>query len=123
LSYAASREQFGKVIAGHQAVQMLVADMSIGVETARSTLYDAISAFVDKASDASRLAAIAKIYASDMAMRVASDGIQVHGGAGYVTDFPAEMFLRDAKIGQIYEGTNQILRMVIARTFFGDAAR
>ena len=123
LSYAASREQFGKLIAGHQAVQMLVADMSIGVETARSTLYDAVAAFMDKAPDSSRLAAIAKTYASDVAMRVASDGIQVHGGAGYVSDFPVEMFLRDAKIGQIYEGTNQILRMVIARTYFGDAAR
>ena len=54
---------------------------------------------------------------------MASDGVQVHGGAGYVSDFPVEMFLRDAKIGQIYEGTNQILRTLIARTYFGDAAR
>ena len=102
---------------------MLVADMAIGVETARSTLYDAVSAFVANDPESSRLAAIAKTYCSDIAMQVASDAIQVHGGAGYVSDFPVEMFLRDAKIGQIYEGTNQILRTLIARTYFGDAAR
>jgi hypothetical protein len=123
LSYAAVRTQFGKPIAGYQAVQTLVADMSIGVHTTRSIVYDALGAFVERAPDASRLAAIAKTYASDTAMAVASDAIQVHGGAGYVTDFPVEMFLRDAKIGQIYEGTNQILRMVIARTYFGELAR
>jgi len=123
VSYAGVREQFGKVIAAHQAVQILVADMAIGVETARSTLYDAIGAFLAKDSDSSRLAAIAKTYCSDIAMKVASDAIQVHGGAGYVNDFPVEMFLRDAKIGQIYEGTNQILRTLIARSYFGNAAR
>ena len=123
LRYAAVRKQFGKEIAGYQGVQFLIADMSIGVETTRSTVYDAIRAFIEKAPDASRLAAIAKTYASDVAMEVASNAVQVHGGAGYVTDFPVEMFLRDAKIGQIYEGTNQILRMVIARTYFGDLAR
>lgn len=123
LSYAAARAQFGKRIAAHQAVQLLIADMSIGVETARSMVYDAIAAFRDNAPDTTRLAAIAKIYASDMAMQVTSDGVQVHGGAGYVSDFPVEMFLRDAKIGQIYEGTNQILRSLVARSHLGDAAR
>jgi alkylation response protein AidB-like acyl-CoA dehydrogenase len=123
IEYAAVRRQFGREIAGYQAVQFLVADMAIGVHTTRSTLYDAMRAFVDGDPEAGRLAAIVKTYASDTAMRVASDAVQVHGGSGYVRDFPVEMFLRDAKIGQIYEGTNQILRMVIARTYFGDLAR
>jgi hypothetical protein len=123
LDYAAVRKQFGREIAGYQGVQFLIADMAIGVHTTRSVVYDAMHAFVDGDAESSRLAAIAKTYASDTAMKVASDAIQVHGGAGYVRDFPVEMFLRDAKIGQIYEGTNQILRMVIARTYFGDLAR
>lgn len=123
IEYAAIRKQFGKEIAGHQGVQFLIADMAIGVHTTRSTLYDATAAFVDGDAESSRLAAIAKTYASDTAMKVASDAVQVHGGAGYVRDFPVEMFLRDAKIGQIYEGTNQILRMVIARSYFGNLAR
>ncbi|OLT09047.1 acyl-CoA dehydrogenase [Pseudonocardia sp. CNS-139] len=123
VEYASVRTQFGREIAGYQGVQFLVADMAIGVHTTRSILYDAMNAFVAGDPEASRLAAVAKTYASDVAMKVASDAVQVHGGAGYVTDFPVEMFLRDAKIGQIYEGTNQILRMVIARTYFGDLAR
>jgi len=123
VAYATTRTQFGREIAGYQGVQFMVADMSIAVHTARSTLYDAMQAFVSGDPEASTLAAVAKTYASDIAMQVASDAIQVHGGAGYVSDFPVEMFLRDAKIGQIYEGTNQILRMLIARSYFGDLAR
>jgi len=121
--YAGERKQFGKEIAAYQGVQFLIADMAIGVYTSRAMIYDAVRAFTDKHPDASRLAAIAKTYASDVAMNVASAGVQVHGGAGYVRDFPVEMLLRDAKINQIYEGTNQILRMVIARTYFGELAR
>ena len=113
----------GKPIAHFQGVQFLVADMAIGVNAARSLVYDAAAAFVAGSPDASRLAAIAKTFASDMAMSVTSDGVQVHGGSGYVRDFPVEMLMRDAKINQIYEGTNQVLRMVIARTYLGDAAR
>jgi alkylation response protein AidB-like acyl-CoA dehydrogenase len=104
-------------------VQFLVADMAIGVYTSRAMVYDAMRAFTQQDPDASRLAAIAKTYASDVAMNVTSSGVQVHGGAGYVSDFPVEMLMRDAKINQIYEGTNQILRMVIARTYFGELAR
>jgi alkylation response protein AidB-like acyl-CoA dehydrogenase len=121
--YAAERKQFGKEIAGYQGVQFLVADMAIGVHTSRAIVYDAVRAFVTNHPDASRLAAIAKTHASDVAMDVASAAVQVHGGAGYVRDFPVEMLLRDAKINQIYEGTNQILRMLIARSYFGDLAR
>jgi alkylation response protein AidB-like acyl-CoA dehydrogenase len=121
--YATERKQFGKEIAAYQGVQFLVADMAIGVHAARSLIYDAAQALVAGREDVSRLAAMAKVFASDMAMAVTSDGVQVHGGAGYVRDFPVEMFMRDAKIGQIYEGTNQILRMLVARTYFGDVAR
>ncbi|MBB5167842.1 acyl-CoA dehydrogenase family protein [Mycobacterium sp. AZCC_0083] len=121
--YAGQRKQFGKEIAAYQGVQFLIADMAIGVYTSRAMVYDAVRAFTQQHPDASRLAAIAKTYASDVAMEVASAGVQVHGGAGYVRDFPVEMLLRDAKINQIYEGTNQILRMLIARTYFGELAR
>jgi hypothetical protein len=121
--YAGQRKQFGKEIAGYQGVQFLIADMAIGVYTSRAMVYDAVRAFTQRQPDASRLAAIAKTYASDVAMTVASAGVQVHGGAGYVRDFPVEMLMRDAKINQIYEGTNQILRMLIARSYFGELAR
>jgi alkylation response protein AidB-like acyl-CoA dehydrogenase len=121
--YAGERKQFGKEIAGYQGVQFLIADMAIGVYTSRAMVYDAVRAITQKHPDASRLAAIAKTYASDVAMSVTSAAVQVHGGAGYVSDFPVEMLMRDAKINQIYEGTNQILRMVIARTYFGELAR
>jgi alkylation response protein AidB-like acyl-CoA dehydrogenase len=121
--YASERKQFGKEIAAYQGVQFLIADMAIGVYTSRAMVYDAVHAFSKKDPDASRLAAIAKTFSSDVAMDVTSSGVQVHGGAGYVADFPVEMLMRDAKINQIYEGTNQILRMLIARTYFGDLAR
>jgi alkylation response protein AidB-like acyl-CoA dehydrogenase len=121
--YAAERRQFGREIAGFQGVQFLIADMAIKVQAGQSLVYDAAEAFVCKHPDAARLVAMAKTYATDASMEVTSDAIQVHGGSGYVRDFPVEMFMRDAKIGQIYEGTNQILRMLIARSYFGDLAR
>jgi alkylation response protein AidB-like acyl-CoA dehydrogenase len=123
IRYAAERKQFGKEIAAYQGVQFIVADMAIGVHSSRSLVYDATHAFVNKHPDSSRLAAIAKTFASDVSMDVTSNAVQVHGGSGYVRDFPVEMFMRDAKIGQIYEGTNQILRMLIARSYFGEIAR
>lgn len=121
--YAAQRKQFGREIASFQGVQFLVADMAIGVQTAQSLVFDAAGALASGHRDASRLAAMAKTYASDVAMSVTSDAVQVLGGSGYVRDFYVEMLMRDAKIGQIYEGTNQILRMLIARSYFGDLAR
>lgn len=117
--YADQREQFGQRISHFQGVQFLIADMAIAVHTTRSLVYDAATAFVEGHPNASRLAAIAKTFATDAAMQVTTHGVQVHGGYGYVRDFPVEMFMRDAKIGQIYEGTNQVLRMLIARSYFG----
>jgi alkylation response protein AidB-like acyl-CoA dehydrogenase len=122
-TYATERRQFGHAIAHFQGVQFLIADMAIAVETSRSLLYDAAQAVVEGRGDASRLSAIAKTYVTDSAMTVATDAVQVHGGYGYINEFPVEMLMRDAKIGQIYEGTNQILRMVIARSYLGEHAR
>jgi len=120
--FAKDREQFGKKISAFQGVQFIIADMAIGVLATRSTVYDAMHAYVTGHADASQMAAIAKTLASDLSMKITTDAVQVHGGAGYVRDYPVEMFMRDAKIGQIYEGTNQVLRMLIARSYFGDLA-
>ena len=123
VAYAAARRQFGKPIAAFQGLQFLIADMGIRVEAARSLIYDAAEAYLAGRPDAARLAAMAKTFASDAAMAVTTDAVQVLGGSGYVTDFPVEMLMRDAKINQIYEGTNQIQRMLIARSLLGPAAR
>jgi alkylation response protein AidB-like acyl-CoA dehydrogenase len=121
--YAGDRRQFGRQIGAYQGVQFMLADMAIGVQTSRSLVYDAMHALVTDHPDRSRIAAAAKVFASDASMEITSNAVQVHGGSGYVRDFPVEMFMRDAKIGQIYEGTNQILRMLIARSYLGDVAR
>ena len=118
IRYAGEREQFGNLIASYQGLQFLLADMAISVYTARSIVYDAAQAVVTKNPEAARMASIAKTYASDIAKQVTTDAVQVHGGYGYSVEFPVEMLMRDAKINQIYEGTNQIQRMLIARTYY-----
>jgi alkylation response protein AidB-like acyl-CoA dehydrogenase len=118
VQYAGDREQFGKPVAAFQGLQFLIADMSIAVNATRSLVYDAAEAVVTKHPEAARLASIAKTFASDSAMQVTTDAVQVHGGYGYSVEFPVEMLMRDAKINQIYEGTNQIQRMLIARTYY-----
>lgn len=118
ITYAGQREQFGNLIASYQGLQFLLADMSIAVHTARAIVYDAVHAVVTGHPDAARLSSIAKTYASDVAMQVTTDAVQVHGGYGYSVEFPVEMLMRDAKINQIYEGTNQIQRMLIARSYY-----
>lgn len=115
VAYARDRTQFGQPISAFQGVQFMLADMGIGVAVARSIVYDAADACVRGDPERSRLASVAKTYASDMAMAATTDAVQVHGGYGYVTEFPVEMLMRDAKIHQIYEGTNQIQRVVMAR--------
>jgi alkylation response protein AidB-like acyl-CoA dehydrogenase len=119
LSYVREREQFGKAIAQFQGVQFMVADMAIQVSAARALVSDAAEAVVLGRADAARLASMAKTFASEIAERVTSDAIQVHGGYGYTRDFPVEMLHRDNKVNQIYEGTNQIQRMIIARSLLG----
>ncbi len=114
LSYAAEREQFGRPIADFQGIGFLLADMATGVEAARALYLEAADRR-DLGQPYARMAAMAKLFASDHAMRVATDAVQVHGGYGYVTDYPVERYLREAKVLQIVEGTNQVQRVVISR--------
>jgi alkylation response protein AidB-like acyl-CoA dehydrogenase len=114
ISYAKGREQFGRPIAEFQGVGFLLADMGTAVAAARA-LYLAAARLRDAGQPYSTAAAQAKLFATDMAMRVTTDAVQVLGGAGYVEDHPAERWMREAKVLQIVEGTNQVQRMVIAR--------
>lgn len=113
LQYAKVREQFGKPIAAQQAVSFMLADMAIEIEAARQLVYHA-AALKDAGRPYGKEAAMAKTFASDVAIKVALDAVQIMGGYGYSREYPAERMLRDAKITQIYEGTNQIQRVVIA---------
>src|SRR5579875_1184540 len=112
-----SRHQFGKPIAEFQGLQFMLADMAMKTEAARQLTYRAC-ALIDDGDPRGELGAagaMAKCFASDTAMEAAVNGVQLLGGYGYTTDYPMERFMRDAKITQIYEGTNQIQRVVIAR--------
>ena len=119
VGYCREREQFGKPLSSFQGMQFLFADMAMKIETARLGVYRAAKAVDDDDPDVSYWAAIAKCYASDAAMDVTTDCVQALGGYGYVREYPVERFMRDAKITQIYEGTNQIQRVVIGRRIFG----
>lgn len=114
-SYAKQRKQFGKPVIAFQAVQHLLADMAIGVEAARSLVYSAAKHIQAHPKDMSKASAICKTFATDMAMKVSTDAVQVMGGYGYMCEYPVEKMMRDAKILQIYEGTNQIQRNVIGQ--------
>ena len=122
--YANRRKQFGAPISSHQMVQHMLADMAIQTTAARWLVYSA-AAQIDTQGpgpEASKVAAMAKCYASDVAVKVATDAVQVFGGYGFMEDYPIAKFFRDAKILQIYEGTNQVQRLVIARHLIRDAA-
>jgi alkylation response protein AidB-like acyl-CoA dehydrogenase len=119
VEYCAERKQFDKPIASFQGMQFMFADMAMKIETARFAVYKAATSVDAQDADVSYWAAIAKTYASDVAMSVTTDCVQALGGYGYVREYPVERFMRDAKITQIYEGTNQIQRVVIARSIFG----
>ena len=111
--YAREREQFGRKIISFQAVQHMLADMATSVEAARALVY-AVARFVDtNPKDYSKVSGMAKVFASDVAMKVTTDAVQVFGGYGYMREYPVEKMMRDAKILQIFEGTNQIQRNVI----------
>jgi alkylation response protein AidB-like acyl-CoA dehydrogenase len=122
VEYTRERRQFGKAVSDFQGVQFMLADMAMQIEAARHLVYVAAArgeaghsgGKVDP--DLGRLCAAAKAFASDVAMKVTTDAVQLFGGAGYTQDFPVERMMRDAKITQIYEGTNQVQRMVIARS-------
>lgn len=115
LDYAKEREQFGKPIADFQGLQFLLADMGIKVEAARQLTYAAAGRSERGDKDLTFFGAAAKCFASDTAMQVTTDAVQVLGGYGYTRDYPVERMMRDAKITQIYEGTNQVQRIVAAR--------
>jgi alkylation response protein AidB-like acyl-CoA dehydrogenase len=115
-SYAQERRQFGKPIAAFQGIQFKLADMESRTAAARELLYSACSKIDSAAADMGKYSAMAKLVASDTAMWVTTEAVQVLGGYGYVSEYPVERMMRDAKITQIYEGTNEIQRLVIART-------
>jgi butyryl-CoA dehydrogenase len=112
-SYSLQREQFGGPIADQQAIQFMLADMATGLSAARLLLYRAAT-MKDKGQRVSKEASMAKVFASELAMKSAWAGVQIHGGYGYVKEYAVERFFRDAKITEIYEGTSQIQRIVIA---------
>jgi len=114
VDYAKERIQFGHPIISFQAVQHMLANMAIDVEAARALVYAVARAIDSGGKSFSKESAMAKVFASDTAMRVTTDAVQIFGGVGYMRDYPVEKMMRDAKIMQIYEGTNQVLRNVIA---------
>jgi butyryl-CoA dehydrogenase/acyl-CoA dehydrogenase len=115
LAYVKDRKQFGKRIADFQGIQFMLADMAMELEAARQMVYVAAAKSERGDKDLPFFGAAAKCYASDVAMKVTTDAVQLLGGAGYTRDFPLERMMRDAKITQIYEGTNQVQRIVMAR--------
>lgn len=122
VQYSRERRQFGKPISAFQGVQFMLADMATQVEAARTLIYQAARYIDSGAKDVGRISAMCKLFASDVAMRVTTDAVQVFGGYGYMKEYPVEKMMRDAKITQIYEGTNQIQREVIALSLIKEAA-
>jgi butyryl-CoA dehydrogenase len=123
VDYSRERKQFGKPISSFQGVQFMMADMATQVEAARALTYAAARSIDAGDKDVSGISAMAKVFASDTAMKVTTDAVQVFGGYGYMRDYPVEKMMRDAKITQIYEGTNQIQREVIALSLIKEAVR
>ena len=118
-AYARDRRQFGQRIGDFQMVSAMLADMDAATEAARQLLYTACVEIEGGASDAARWSALCKLVAGDAAMRVTTDAVQVLGGYGYIDEYPVERMMRDAKITQLYEGTQQIQRLVVARALLG----
>jgi butyryl-CoA dehydrogenase len=123
VKYAKQRHQFGKAISSFQGIQWMLADMATEIEAARALVYSSARMVDSGAKDVGSASAMAKLYASDVAMRVTNDAIQIFGGYGYMKDYPIEKYMRDAKITQIYEGTNQIQRNIIGLQLIKDLAK
>jgi butyryl-CoA dehydrogenase len=121
LRYVSERQQFGQSVLSFQAIQFMLSDMATQIEAARQLVYDAARAVEAGAKDASKKAAMCKVFATDTAMKVTTDAVQLFGGYGYCRNYPIEKYMRDAKITQIYEGTNQIQRVVIGRALAREA--
>jgi butyryl-CoA dehydrogenase len=122
MDYARKRKQFGQSVASFQGIQWMFAEMATQIEAARQLVYTCARAADAGVKNFSRIASMAKLFATDTAMKVATDCVQIFGGYGYMKDYPIEKFMRDAKITQIYEGTNQIQRVVIARSLLREYA-
>ena len=120
IRYTSERQQFGQSVMSFQATQFMLADMAIQIEAARQLVYTAARAIDAGLPNVSRLAAMSKVFATDTAMRVTTDAVQLFGGYGYCQDYPIEKYMRDAKITQIYEGTNQIQRDEISKILIGE---
>jgi acyl-CoA dehydrogenase len=118
-AYVKDRQQFGKPIASFQGIQFMIADMAMKLEAARQLVYVAAAKSEREDDDLTFFGAAAKCFASDVAMEVTTDAVQALGGAGYTKDWPVERYMRDAKITQIYEGTNQVQRIVMAKKVLG----
>jgi len=123
VKYAKQRHQFGKSISSFQGIQWMLADMATELEAARALVYSSARMVDAGVKDVGSASAMAKLYASDVAMRVTNDAIQIFGGYGYMKDYPIEKYMRDAKITQIYEGTNQIQRNIIGLQLIKDLAK
>ena len=119
IAYVKERKQFGKAIADFQAIQFMIAEMGMKLEAARHLTYRAAAASERGDADLTYLGAASKCFASDVAMEITTDAVQLFGGYGYTRDYPVERMMRDAKITQIYEGTNQIQRLVMGRKLLG----
>jgi len=122
MQYTHERQQFGQSVSSFQGIQWMLADMATQIEAARSLVHYAARAIDSGHKQISKLSAMCKLMATDTAMRVTTDAVQLFGGYGYCKDYPIEKYMRDAKITQIYEGTNQIQRLVIARNLLREAA-
>ncbi len=120
LAYVQERKQFGRPIADFQALQFRLADMATELEAARLLLHKAASAVDAKSHDATKLAAMAKRLATDTGFKVVNEALQLHGGYGYLRDYPIERYFRDVRVHQILEGTNEIMRLIIARQLLKD---
>ena len=122
VDYTTKRRQFDQSISSFQGIQWMLADMATEIQAARSLVYEAARAADSGAKNITKLSAMCKVKATDVAMKVTTDAVQLFGGYGYCRDYPIEKYMRDAKITQIYEGTNQIQRLVIARSILREAA-
>jgi alkylation response protein AidB-like acyl-CoA dehydrogenase len=122
VKYARGREQFGQPIASFQGIQFMLADMATSIEAARALTYQAARLVDSGEKDVAKVSAMAKVFASDVAMKVTTDAVQILGGYGYMREYPVEKMMRDAKITQIYEGTNQVQRTIIASSVIKESA-
>jgi butyryl-CoA dehydrogenase len=122
IEYARERETFGKPIISHQAVQHMLADMATQIEAARALMYLSAKSADARSKDLPKVSAMSKLFSTDVAMKVTTDVVQIFGGYGYMRDYPVEKMMRDAKILQIYEGTNQIQRNVIGQHLIKESA-